>query len=122
MLKAQGISVILKSLEVKFKRPVTFPDTVKKPIPYIYQQYLRFTQLLIAHKAYYPEQTIRNNIRTEFNLHAKAFSYTQGSVVAECDCTLVWYDYDALKKCEPWKEAKELLDRLVKEGTGLASS
>jgi len=28
MLKGQGVSLILKSLSIKFKRPVTYPDTV----------------------------------------------------------------------------------------------
>ena len=28
MVKGQGISLILKSLSIKFKRPVTYPDTV----------------------------------------------------------------------------------------------
>ena len=31
MVKGQGISLILKSLSIKFKRPVTFPDTVSDP-------------------------------------------------------------------------------------------
>lgn len=29
MLAAQGVSVILKSINVNFRRPVTFPDTVR---------------------------------------------------------------------------------------------
>lgn len=28
MVKGQGVSLILKSLSIKFKRPVTYPDTV----------------------------------------------------------------------------------------------
>jgi len=28
MIKGQGVSLILKSLSIKFKRPVTYPDTV----------------------------------------------------------------------------------------------
>ena len=28
MINAQGISLILKSIELRFKRPVTYPDTV----------------------------------------------------------------------------------------------
>jgi len=28
MLNAQGISLILKSIDVQFRRPVTYPDTV----------------------------------------------------------------------------------------------
>jgi len=28
MLKGQGVSLILKSLSIKFKRPVTYPDIV----------------------------------------------------------------------------------------------
>jgi len=29
MIKGQGVSLILKSLEIQFKRPVTYPDTVR---------------------------------------------------------------------------------------------
>lgn len=29
MIKGQGVSLILKSIEVRFRRPVTFPDTVR---------------------------------------------------------------------------------------------
>lgn len=28
MVKGQGVSLILKSLSINFKRPVTYPDTV----------------------------------------------------------------------------------------------
>jgi len=28
MIKGQGVSLILKSLSIKFKRPVAYPDTV----------------------------------------------------------------------------------------------
>lgn len=31
MLKAKGVGFILKYIDVKFKRPVTFPDTVRQP-------------------------------------------------------------------------------------------
>jgi acyl-CoA thioesterase FadM len=31
MLQAKGVSLILKSIEVQFKRPVTYPDTVRPP-------------------------------------------------------------------------------------------
>lgn len=29
MISGKGVSLILKSIEVKFRRPVTYPDTVK---------------------------------------------------------------------------------------------
>jgi acyl-CoA thioesterase FadM len=29
MIKGQGLSLILKSVEVQFRRPVTYPDTVR---------------------------------------------------------------------------------------------
>ena len=29
MIAGQGVSLILKSFEIKFRRPVTFPDTVR---------------------------------------------------------------------------------------------
>lgn len=32
MLKGHGVSLILKSIDVRFRRPVTYPDTVR-PVP-----------------------------------------------------------------------------------------
>jgi hypothetical protein len=34
MVKGQGISLILKCLSIKFKRPVTYPDTVSNLVRY----------------------------------------------------------------------------------------
>ena len=35
MIKGQGTSLILKSLSIKFKRPVTYPDTVSDLITHV---------------------------------------------------------------------------------------
>lgn len=36
MINGKGISLILKSVDVRFRRPVTFPDTVNpSPTPYL---------------------------------------------------------------------------------------
>jgi hypothetical protein len=68
-----------------------------------------FTQLLIAHKP-----SISSS-RTEFNVHATAYSYAQSAVVAESDSVIVWYDYDTLKKCNPGEEAWAVLKGRIKE-------
>jgi hypothetical protein len=34
MLAGQGVSIILKSINVNFRRPVTFPDTVRDSSPF----------------------------------------------------------------------------------------
>ncbi|KAH0836820.1 HotDog domain-containing protein [Lanmaoa asiatica] len=99
MLAGQGVSIILKSINVNFRRPVTFPDT-----------------LLIGHKA------IVSSSRTQFTLASAAYSYAQQTVVADSDGVHVWYDYDSLKKCDPgdetWRVLKEVMRSEVREGQG----
>ncbi|TFY81438.1 hypothetical protein EWM64_g2579 [Hericium alpestre] len=96
MLDAKGVSFILKSIEVKFRRPTRYPDT-----------------LLIAHKASaYPATPSTNSAppahpplhRTQFLLHAAAFSYAQNAVVADSTSVITWYDYEKLSKCDPGDE------------------
>ncbi|EIM84325.1 uncharacterized protein STEHIDRAFT_82241 [Stereum hirsutum FP-91666 SS1] len=98
MLSAKGISFILKSIEVKFRRPVRFPDT-----------------LLIAHRVErWPDAPSTSSsssksspplTRTQFYLHGAAYSYAQRAVVADSTSVITWYDYDKLKKCDPGDEA-----------------
>jgi len=99
MLAGQGVSIILKSINVNYRRPVTFPDT-----------------LLIGHKA------ILSSSRTQFILAAAAYSYAQQTVVADSEGAFVWYDYDKLKKCDPgdeaWKVLREMTGSEVREGNG----
>lgn len=104
MLSAQGVSFILKSIDVKFRHPVRFPDT-----------------LLIAHK---PAPFVSSSPssrssssppleRTQFLLHATAYSYAQGSIVADSTSVITWYDYDNLRKCDPGDEAwAPILERM----------
>ncbi|KAH9969127.1 HotDog domain-containing protein, partial [Russula dissimulans] len=81
-LRARGISFILKSIEVNFRKPVQYPDT-----------------LLIAHKPALESDPKR--ARTQFLLHARAFSYAQRTIVADSTSVITWYDYDKLAKCDP---------------------
>ncbi|KAI0272586.1 HotDog domain-containing protein, partial [Gloeopeniophorella convolvens] len=85
LLCARGISFILKSIEVNFRRPVQYPDT-----------------LLIAHK---PEpEPDPKRARTQFLLRAYAFSYAQRTIVSDSTSVITWYDYDKLAKCDPGDE------------------
>ncbi|KAF8549381.1 hypothetical protein OG21DRAFT_1470074 [Imleria badia] len=95
MLAGQGVSLILKSINVNFRRPVTFPDT-----------------LLIGHKA------IVSLSRTQFILAAAAYSYSQQAVVADSEGVFVWYDYDSLKKCDPGDDAWRVLKVIGSEVQG----
>ncbi|KAH7922229.1 hypothetical protein BV22DRAFT_674438 [Leucogyrophana mollusca] len=93
MLSGKGVSFILKSISVNFRRPVVYPDT-----------------LLIGHKAVLPSSspsasTPTKSSRTSFILSAAAYSYVQGAVVADSDSVIVWYDYDKLAKCDPGERA-----------------
>ncbi|KAG1747932.1 Thioesterase/thiol ester dehydrase-isomerase [Suillus paluster] len=93
MLAGQGVSVILKSMNINFRRPVTFPDT-----------------LLVGHKP------IISSSRTHFTLNAVLYSYSQQAIVADSDSVLVWYDYDNLKKCDPGDDAWRLLKVASQDG------
>ena len=56
-------------------------------------------QLLIAHKPALEPDAKR--ARTQFLLHAGAFSYAQRAIVADSTSVITWYDYDRLGKCDP---------------------
>ncbi|KAJ3511717.1 hypothetical protein NLJ89_g3935 [Agrocybe chaxingu] len=90
MIKAQGVSLILKTIEVQFKRPVTFPDT-----------------LLIGYRPV-PLASDHTDVAT-FHAAASAYSLSQKAFVAHTKEALVWYDYDTLKKCHPGERALEVL-------------
>lgn len=119
MVKGKGVSLILKSVSLNYKRPVTFPDT-----------------LLIAHKPHAgplsgaahtetgPKGTrvdpgttrARPLAKTHFHCMAVAWSYKQRRIVTESDSVLVWYDYDKLAKCNPGEEALRALERRMDLG------
>lgn len=80
-------------------------------------------QLLIAHKpalAYrHVSDKAHAHSRTEFHVAATAYSFAQRAIVAESNSTLVWYDYDTLKKCDPGDEIWGVLkDRIEKHSNG----
>lgn len=93
MLAGQGVSIILKSTNVNFRRPVTFPDT-----------------LLIG------QRPITSSSRTQFTLNAVLYSYAQQAIVADSDSVLVWYDYDNLKKCDPGDDTWRIMKAASHDG------
>ncbi|KZT43141.1 Thioesterase/thiol ester dehydrase-isomerase [Sistotremastrum suecicum HHB10207 ss-3] len=93
ILAAKGIGLILKWIDVDFKAPVLYPDT-----------------LLVAHKPHSPKTT-------SFSSSAIVYSYAQRRVVAESDSILVWYDYDKLRKTEPPAQFRDLIHNRMK-GSG----
>ncbi|KAG9117274.1 hypothetical protein FRC07_007393 [Ceratobasidium sp. 392] len=76
ILEGVGTSIILKSIEVKFKRPVTYPDNL------VIMQRPHSTSL------------------SRFTLTAIAYSLAQRTQVATSEAVCVWYDYDVWKKCD----------------------
>lgn len=76
MLEGLGVSIILKSIDVKFKRPVTYPDN-----------------LIIMQRPH-------NTSPSRFTLTAVAYSLAQKAPVATSEAICVWYDYDVWKKCD----------------------
>ncbi|KAG9100678.1 hypothetical protein FRC06_003858 [Ceratobasidium sp. 370] len=76
MLEGVGVSIILKSMEVKFKRPVTYPDNLVMM------------------------QRPHNTSPSRFTLSSVAYSLAQRAPVATSEAVCVWYDYDIWNKCE----------------------
>ncbi|KAJ3795146.1 hypothetical protein GGU11DRAFT_793248 [Lentinula aff. detonsa] len=96
--KGKGISLIIKSLNINYRRPVTYPDT-----------------LLISHKPILPKEPTQlldsNSVNIQppsdpaaLFLTSSAFSVSQQAFVAHCHETLVWYDYEKLRKSVPGEE------------------
>lgn len=105
MISAQGVSLILKSIEVQYKRIVTYPDT-----------------LLIGYRPLPTPPPSANYHRTDdnstFHVAASAFSLTQGKMVAHSKEALVWYNYDVGRKCDPGEEARGVVRRRMGAGAG----
>ncbi|KAH9940758.1 Thioesterase/thiol ester dehydrase-isomerase [Epithele typhae] len=93
MIAGKGVSLILKSLSVEYRRPVVYPDT-----------------LLVAHR---PHPGPRPS-KTHFGVKGAMWSYAQRRIVTECDSVLVWYDYDRLTKCDPGEAVRALLERRMR--------
>ncbi|PIL24812.1 hypothetical protein GSI_12698 [Ganoderma sinense ZZ0214-1] len=98
LIRGEGVSLILKSISIDYKAPVTFPDT-----------------LLVAHKPHLgpghgPERPPRQ-AKTSFFMAGAIWSYAQRRIVTECDSVIVWYDYDRLAKCDPGEAAKAAIRR-----------
>ncbi|KAF8825538.1 hypothetical protein HHX47_DHR6000292 [Lentinula edodes] len=81
--KGKGISLIIKSLNVNYRRPVTYPDTVS-------------TISVLFPSSYHLVMSVSPSLNT--------FSVTQQAFVAHCHETLVWYDYKKLRKSAPGEE------------------
>ncbi|KAK0227064.1 HotDog domain-containing protein [Armillaria nabsnona] len=83
LIRGEGVSLILRSIDVRFRRPVTYPDT-----------------LLIAHRPVQPDDAQISD-PSALNLEAAAYSLNQRAMVTLTKEVVVWYDYDTLKKCIP---------------------
>ncbi|TEB33262.1 hypothetical protein FA13DRAFT_1731034 [Coprinellus micaceus] len=88
MIRGKGLSLILKTMEIQFRRPVTFPDT-----------------LLIG----YAPLPLESDDTTAFEVTGSAYSLGQRKFVTHTKETLVWYNYDELRKDVPPKEALDIL-------------
>jgi len=95
LIAGRGVGIILKSVKVDFKCPVTYPDT-----------------LLISHRA----RPTDPKSSTQFNHDGMIYSYAQRRVVATSESVLVWYDYDALKRTTPPDIMQRVLERRMEEG------
>ena len=107
MITGKGVSLILKSLSVDYKRPVVYPDT-----------------LLVAHKPHPGVSAAApRSAKTHFGVRGAMWSYAQRRIVTESDSVLVWYDYDRLTKCDPGEAARAVIERRMKlSGEGSSRS
>ncbi|TFK69123.1 hypothetical protein BDN72DRAFT_820459 [Pluteus cervinus] len=90
MMRGQGVSLILKSIQVRFRRPVTYPDT-----------------LLVGYKTIPRSPTDLDP--STFRVKAAAYSLKLQGFAAQAEDELVWYDYSALKKCDPGEDITSLI-------------
>ncbi|KAF8634605.1 hypothetical protein AX15_000811 [Amanita polypyramis BW_CC] len=93
MIKGKGISFVLKSIAVQFRRPVTFPDT-----------------LLIGFK---PEISTTDD-PTLLPVTAGAYSLIQQAFVAYSNEMVVWYSHDEHRKCDPGDRIRDIVRSRVK--------
>ena len=114
MLKGKGVSLILKSVSLDYKRPVTYPDTLL----IAHKPHLGPLRTAAHHESGVPatdaetterEARAQRLAKTHFHVLAVAWSYAQRRIVTESDSVLVWYDYDKLAKCNPGDEARRVL-------------
>ncbi|KAF9465570.1 Thioesterase/thiol ester dehydrase-isomerase [Collybia nuda] len=97
IIRGQGIGLILKTLEIQFKRPVTYPDT-----------------LLVGYRPIPSDDAVKHDLST-FQVTASTYSLTQRAYVAHSKESLVWYDYDRLKKCDPGEAVRGIISRRIKQ-------
>jgi hypothetical protein len=65
-------------------------------------------QLLIGYKPVLPLAEDKLDGAT-FEVKASAYSITQQEFVAHSRESLVWYDYDQLRKCDPGEQARKVV-------------
>ncbi|EPQ29145.1 uncharacterized protein PFL1_03432 [Pseudozyma flocculosa PF-1] len=94
IIRGKGKSIILAKIDVKYIRPVTYPDVV-----------------LVGQAAELPLQKDR------FNMRAVIYSVKQQAVVAVSNQDCVSYDYRSLKKCDIPADL-----RIALEKTGISAS
>ncbi|KAI0766151.1 Thioesterase/thiol ester dehydrase-isomerase [Trametes elegans] len=105
MIKGKGVSLILKSISLDYKRPVVYPDTLlvaHQPHP---------GPLHTSSKVNSPTVTTGRQARTHFHVKGAIWSYAQRRIVTESDSVVVWYDYDKLTKCDPGEAARAVVQR-----------
>ncbi|KAF8702914.1 hypothetical protein AX14_014304 [Amanita brunnescens Koide BX004] len=96
MMKGRGVSLILKSIAVQFRRPVTYPDT-----------------LIIGYQPNISSEDAEDD-PTTLSVTAKAYSLRQQAFVATSNEVLVWYDYDKLKKCDPGDRIRDIVRNRIR--------
>ncbi|KAK0536560.1 hypothetical protein OC835_001995 [Tilletia horrida] len=87
ILRGTGVSFILGGINVRYRRPLLYPDTV-----------------LIAQTVALPISEDR------FTIQAIAYSVNQGAVASSGDQLCVMYDYVKLKKCPIPEDLRQVME------------
>ncbi|OCF34864.1 hypothetical protein I317_07296 [Kwoniella heveanensis CBS 569] len=99
VMRGRGTGMILKDISIKYKAPITYPDTV-----------------MVTNRIHSIKQE-----RASFGLSHLIWSLKDDRVVAEGDSTLVMYDYERLKKGVMSDRFREMLEGVVESyGEGSA--
>jgi acyl-CoA thioesterase FadM len=112
------MGLVVKSVLVEYKRPVTFPDSVSKPsLQPPPRESLLYSRRISLHDR---EQLVIMsrpiNIdpeKSSFGLRQAAWSLEQGRIVAECTSVQVMYDFKGLKKGVMTQEVREALEAIA---------
>ena len=103
------MGLVVKSVSVEYRRPVTFPDSVSLYRAHCVTQAEHFRKLVLMSKPIDIDER-----KASFGLKQEAYSLAQKAVVARCTSVQVMYDFQNLKKGVMTDEVRRALDGIAR--------